>query len=88
MERAVFETARPRTVVVTTPNREYNALFETLPSDKMRHPDHRFEWTRAEFEAWGREVAERHQYRVTFAPIGPVSEEFGAPSQMAVFSIA
>ncbi|MGV3615553.1 MAG: 3' terminal RNA ribose 2'-O-methyltransferase Hen1 [Fimbriimonas sp.] len=86
-ERALFEFARPRTVVLTTPNREYNALFETLPAGKMRHPDHRFEWTREEFETWSRGIAERHGYRVEFQPIGPVSEQFGAPSQMAVFAV-
>lgn len=86
LERAVFEFAAPRSVFVTTPNREYNALFESLPADQFRHPDHRFEWTRAEFEMWAREVAERHGYSVSFAPIGPVSEQFGAPSQMATFT--
>ncbi|AIE84039.1 3' terminal RNA ribose 2'-O-methyltransferase Hen1 [Fimbriimonas ginsengisoli] len=85
MERAVFEFARPGRVIVTTPNREYNALFETMEPGKLRHPDHRFEWTRAEFESWSREVADRHGYAVEFQPIGPVSEQFGAPSQMAVF---
>lgn len=88
LERAVFEFAAPRSVFVTTPNREYNALFETLPLGQLRHPDHRFEWTRAEFEMWAREVAERHGYTVSFAPIGPVSEQFGAPSQMATFTKA
>jgi 3' terminal RNA ribose 2'-O-methyltransferase Hen1 len=86
MERAVFEFARPRVVIVTTPNREYNALMPSLPAGQMRHSDHRFEWTRAEFETWAREVAERHGYAVSFTPIGPLSEEFGAPSQMATFT--
>lgn len=85
LERAVFEFAAPTTVIITTPNREYNALFETLPAGAMRHQDHRFEWTRAEFEAWARDVADRHGYAVTFAPIGPLSEQFGAPSQMGIF---
>lgn len=84
-ERAVFEFARPGTVVITTPNREYNALFETLPAGKMRHSDHRFEWTREEFEGWARGLAERHGYSVEFRPIGPESEQFGAPSQMGIF---
>ena len=39
----------------------------------MRHPDHRFEWTRAEFEAWGARVAEEHGYTVRFEPLGVVS---------------
>jgi 3' terminal RNA ribose 2'-O-methyltransferase Hen1 len=85
LERAVFEFAKPGAVVVTTPNREYNALFETLPAGKMRHADHRFEWTREEFEGWARNVAERHGYTVEFRPIGPLSEQFGAPSQMGIF---
>lgn len=88
MERAVFEFAKPRLVVITTPNKEYNALFETMEPGQMRHSDHRFEWTRAEFEAWSREVAERHGYTVEFQPIGPESEQFGAPSQMGVFQLA
>lgn len=85
LERAVFEFAKPGAVVVTTPNREYNALFETLPAGKMRHADHRFEWTREEFEGWARNLAERHGYTVEFRPIGPLSEQFGAPSQMGIF---
>lgn len=84
-ERALFEFAKPNAIVLTTPNREYNALFESLPAGKMRHPDHRFEWTREEFEGWSRTIAERHGYTVEFRPIGPVSEQFGAPSQMGIF---
>jgi 3' terminal RNA ribose 2'-O-methyltransferase Hen1 len=85
-ERALFQHARPRTVIVTTPNVEYNTLFEGLPAGKLRHSDHRFEWTRAEFEAWARDVAGRNGYSVAFQPIGPVDERLGAPTQMGVFS--
>jgi 3' terminal RNA ribose 2'-O-methyltransferase Hen1 len=84
-ERVVFEFARPATVVVTTPNSEYNALFENLPAGGLRHRDHRFEWTRAEFEAWSRRVAGEFGYAVAFAPIGPVHAERGSPTQMGVF---
>jgi len=84
-ERVVFGHAKPRTVVVTTPNREYNAKFEGLPAGRFRHRDHRFEWTRAEFEAWAGRVAADHAYRVRFLPVGPVDPELGAPTQMAVF---
>lgn len=83
--RVVFEQACPRTVVITTPNSEYNAKFEGLPAGKFRHQDHRFEWTRAEFESWSGEVAGRFGYSVRFLPVGPEDTEFGAPSQMAVF---
>jgi 3' terminal RNA ribose 2'-O-methyltransferase Hen1 len=86
-ERVVFGGAKPRTVVVTTPNREYNAKFEGLPAGRFRHRDHRFEWTRAEFEAWGGRVAAEHGYAVRFLPIGPEDADLGAPTQMGVFEL-
>ncbi len=86
MERVVFEFARPGHVVVTTPNREYNALFPTLPAGQMRHSDHRFEWDRAEFERWVGMVGERFGYVSRIEPVGAVDESCGAPSQMAIFS--
>ncbi len=86
-ERVVFEFARPQTIVITTPNREYNTLFENGGPSSLRHADHRFEWTRLEFESWAQQVAEKHGYRVLFKPIGEESENVGAPSQMAVFTM-
>jgi 3' terminal RNA ribose 2'-O-methyltransferase Hen1 len=85
-ERIVFEFARPTYVVLTTPNAEYNAIFETLPAGEFRHGDHRFEWKRAEFEGWASGVAGRFGYGVRFEPVGPVDVEKGAPTQMAVFT--
>ena len=85
LERAVFESARPRHVLITTPNAEYNARYPNLPAGGMRHRDHRFEWTRAQFERWARKVAERNGYVVDFSAIGPDDEELGAPTQMGVF---
>jgi 3' terminal RNA ribose 2'-O-methyltransferase Hen1 len=85
-ERVVFEFARPRTVIVTTPNREYNAVWESLPAGRFRHRDHRFEWTRAEFQEWAERVASEHRYVVRFLPIGPVDDSVGSPTQMGVFS--
>ena len=84
-ERTVFGYARPATVVLTTPNREYNRLFPTLPAGAMRHRDHRFEWTRAELAAWAGGVADRHSYRVELAGIGAEDPDAGQPTQMAVF---
>ncbi len=86
--RVVFEHARPRTVVLTTPNREYNVVWESLPAGELRHSDHRFEWTRAEFQTWAEDVAERHGYGVRFLPVGPEDIDMGAPSQMAVFQLS
>ena len=118
LERNIFEFAQPRTVVITTPNSEYNVLFEGLratgegpqvtgeesgqavrsghlpftiyhlppEAQRFRHKDHRFEWTRAEFESWANRVAADHGYSVSFSPIGPVNPTHGAPSQMATFA--
>jgi 3' terminal RNA ribose 2'-O-methyltransferase Hen1 len=85
-EQNVFGSARPGTVVVTTPNVEYNVRWETLPAGQLRHPDHRFEWTRGEFAAWAQGVAGRHGYAVKHLPVGPEDPEVGPPTQMAVFS--
>jgi len=85
-ERVVWEFARPATVVVTTPNREYNAVWETLPEGKMRHRDHRFEWTREEFDSWAHTVADKFNYSVQTQPLGTQHETLGAPSQMAIFT--
>ena len=85
-ERAVFEQAQPPTVVVTTPNREYNTRFPSLPAGRMRHRDHRFEWSRAEFQEWSRRVAATNGYSARFLPVGRDDPEVGSPTQMAVFS--
>jgi 3' terminal RNA ribose 2'-O-methyltransferase Hen1 len=85
-ERVLFECARPGHVVLTTPNREYNVKWETLPAGKFRHRDHRFEWTRAELQAWAGGVAARFGYTVRFLPVGPEDSAVGAPTQMAVFA--
>lgn len=84
-ERVVWEFARPATVVVTTPNSEYNAVWESLPEGRMRHRDHRFEWTREEFQGWAESVADKFNYSVETRPLGPEHENLGAPSQMAIF---
>ncbi|MCH6162559.1 3' terminal RNA ribose 2'-O-methyltransferase Hen1 [Streptomyces marispadix] len=85
LEHAVFGTARPRRVVVTTPNAEYNVRWESLPAGKTRHPDHRFEWDRPQFRAWAQEVAGRYGYGVEYRPVGDDDPEVGPPTQMAVF---
>lgn len=86
-ERVVFGEARPRTVIVTTPNVEYNVRFAGLAAGGFRHRDHRFEWTRADFVAWSERVARSFGYCVRRLSIGPEDREVGAPTQMAVFSL-
>ena len=86
-ERTLFEFAKPRTIVLTTPNAEYNVKWETLPAGKFRHKDHRFEWTREQFQSWASGIAERFGYAVRFLPVGPEDLLVGAPTQMSVFEI-
>ncbi len=85
VERAVFHELHPKTVVVTTPNKEYNPLHG-LSAGERRHPGHRFEWTRAQFRAWCEAIAEREGYEVCFRDIGPPDADVGSSTQMACFS--
>jgi 3' terminal RNA ribose 2'-O-methyltransferase Hen1 len=86
-ERTIFEFARPGTVVLTTPNREYNVRFPNLAGGRLRHRDHRFEWPRDAFQSWGRSVGDRFGYQVRFRSIGAIDDQVGSPTQMAVFSL-
>ena len=83
----MFEHAKPGAVVLTTPNAEYNALFPNLPSGAFRHLDHRFEWTRAEFQGWADRIAQAYGYQTTLSGIGEAHATLGAPTQMAVFTL-
>jgi len=85
LERAIFGFAAPAAIVVSTPNAEYNPQFPTLPEGAMRHRDHRFEWTRAQFRGWAEGVAAAHGYQVSFRPVGPEHPDAGPPTQLAVF---
>lgn len=86
LEKSLFTYAKPQTIVLTTPNREYNVRYENLSAGKVRHSDHRFEWTRSEFAAWAERVARENNYTVAFFPVGEEEDNIGAPSQMAVFT--
>lgn len=87
-ERVLFECARPATIVLTTPNREYNVKWESLSAGKLRHKDHRFEWSREEFQNWAGQIAAKFGYALRFLPVGPENPDVGAPTQMAVFTRA
>ena len=84
-ERTLFEFARPKTVVLTTPNAEYNTLYPFLREGQSRHGDHRFEWTRPQFQSWASSVADRYGYSSEFRPVGPEDDQLGPPTQMAIF---
>ncbi|WP_427895076.1 3' terminal RNA ribose 2'-O-methyltransferase Hen1 [Kribbella sp. GL6] len=85
LAHSVFHAARPAAAVITTPNSEYNIRFPSLPAGTYRHPDHRFEWTRAEFQTWSHQTATRYGYEVEFRPVGPDDPEVGPPTQLALF---
>lgn len=85
LEAVVFGKAKPRYVLVTTPNVEHNALFAGMAPGVFRHPDHRFEWTRAEFQEWAGRICATHGYQAEFRVIGTDDPVLGPPTQMAVF---
>jgi 3' terminal RNA ribose 2'-O-methyltransferase Hen1 len=85
VELSVFGHARPNAVIVTTPNSEYNVLYPSLAAGRFRHPDHRFEWTRAEFAEWAQGVCDRNGYRVEIRTVGDVDAVHGSPTQLALF---
>jgi len=86
-ERVLFEYAKPRIVIITTPNREYNVKYENIGEKTLRHKDHRFEWTRAEFRGWAETTAAKYLYTVKFSEIGETDKELGASTQMGVFAL-
>ncbi|MDQ0396147.1 3' terminal RNA ribose 2'-O-methyltransferase Hen1 [Labrys monachus] len=86
LEEVVFGAAKPRTVIVTTPNADHNVLFDGLRAGAFRHPDHRFEWSRAEMQAWAGRIGEQYGYAAVHSGLGEAHPEFGAPSQMVVFT--
>jgi 2-polyprenyl-3-methyl-5-hydroxy-6-metoxy-1,4-benzoquinol methylase len=86
LEQAVFGAAAPSVIVVTTPNAEYNPRYPGLAAGALRHPDHRFEWTRAQFRAWADSVAARYGYAVRYSPVGEQDPEVGPPTQLAVLA--
>lgn len=65
----IFGFIRPRLVVITTPNRDFNVVFPGLQG--LRHWDHKFEWTRAEFDAWCSDIVQRYPgYTVEYSGVG------------------
>ncbi|CAH2078415.1 unnamed protein product [Thlaspi arvense] len=98
----VLSLFRPKLLIVSTPNFEYNTILQQstpvtqeekhseeksesqLP--KFRNHDHKFEWTREQFNQWASKLAERHSYSVEFSGVGGSGEvEPGFASQIAVF---
>lgn len=86
VERAIFAGLRPALLVMTTPNREYNPLYD-MGSGELRDPDHKFEWDRARFRDWAQGVARRNGYRVRFSGVGEMHSYLGQPTQVATFAL-
>ena len=97
----VLSYFQPRILIVSTPNYEYNVILqrssptsqEDDPDEKIqsqsckfRNHDHKFEWTREQFNSWASELAARHNYSVEFSGVGGfVDIKPGFASQIAVF---
>jgi hypothetical protein len=84
LEQAVLGEAAPATVVITTPNAEYNARYPDLAGGGLRHPDHRFEWGRQEFRDWASTAAASYGYAASFRPVGLEDPDLGPPTQLAL----
>ncbi|KAF8986219.1 Small RNA 2'-O-methyltransferase [Entomortierella lignicola] len=88
---AVLGTIRPKLVIVSTPNAEFNIYFPQLnygtPESIFRNDDHRFEWTRQEFEDWCRSAAEEYGYTVSFTGVGMLAHSDPAVGFCSQFAI-
>lgn len=87
-EENVFGVISPNIVIVTTPNSDFNVVFN-LPPGKFRHWDHKFEWSREEFRLWCEKIItefKNYTYRIEGICEGPEeTSHLGCVSQMAVF---
>ncbi|MCK1992095.1 3' terminal RNA ribose 2'-O-methyltransferase Hen1 [Peribacillus muralis] len=79
----ILQDYQPRALILTTPNREYNEVYDM--EDALRHNDHRFEWTRAEFQQWCTARNHDDSYDLRFEGIGEEHVTQGCPTQMCVF---
>jgi len=84
--RSVFVDAAPQYVLLTTPNADYNVLYPALAEGAFRHPDHRFEFSRTQFDDWATETARAHGYSVEFEFVGTIDPALGGPTQLAIFT--
>ena len=90
LSSVIFQDYRPRLVIASTPNAEFNIHFENLKHGAYRHWDHKFEWNRIEFESWAKDCCHRWGYNVEFTGVGAppkgTSLSTGYCTQMAVFT--
>ena len=89
-ERIVFGHYGPALVLITTPNAEFNVIFDSrlLHANAVRHSDHQFEWTRSQFHDWCASIAQQHGYRFDIAGVGlpsAASTDVGFATQIVEF---
>ena len=77
----IFKIYRPLTVVISTPNFDFNTMMEW---DRLRNPDHKFEWTKAEFIKWCSDICNTHGYRYEWIGCGLKNDIYA--TQFAVFT--
>ncbi|XP_050674299.1 small RNA 2'-O-methyltransferase isoform X2 [Leptidea sinapis] len=85
----VFGFIKPRIVILTTPNADFNVMFKALENNGLRRLDHFFEWSRSQFNDWCSNIVDRYpNYTVTCKGIGPGPPDtlrLGCCSQLALF---
>lgn len=86
VEQTIFGYYRPKMLVMTTPNADFNPNYGLVPG-QFRKADHCFEWNRGKFRSWATGVAQRHGYTVRFGGIGEIDSLLGQPTQMALFDL-
>ncbi|XP_037948753.1 small RNA 2'-O-methyltransferase [Teleopsis dalmanni] len=86
----VFGFMQPKLAIFSTPNAEFNILFDSLLPNGFRHLDHKFEWTRKEFQSWAFNICELYKnYKVAFIGVGkapPDHKKIGYVTQFAIFA--
>ncbi|XP_017463880.1 PREDICTED: small RNA 2'-O-methyltransferase isoform X2 [Rhagoletis zephyria] len=86
----IFGFMQPKIAIFSTPNSEFNVLFEPLLENGFRHDDHKFEWTRTEFKDWALNICQKyHNYSVAFIGVGdapPDKKDIGYVTQIAIFA--
>uniref|UniRef100_H2YXS7 Small RNA 2'-O-methyltransferase n=1 Tax=Ciona savignyi TaxID=51511 RepID=H2YXS7_CIOSA len=85
--QAVFGYINPKTVIISTPNADFNVLFGL--NGCFRHWDHKFEWTRKQFQSWCENICKDYQYSVEYDGVGvdpDKTQNFGYCSQFAIFT--
>ena len=86
LKENVFGFIAPQLVIISTPNADFNVLFGN--GAKLRHWDHKFEWSAKDFRTWCDKVCVQYPYTVEYDGVGLAPEgkqQVGFCTQFAVF---